>query len=172
VAKLRQMNVQFVSQEDRLILRVRMDDDSEIHAWLTRRYTRLLLGVLNKLLDQEQGKADPVPVQAAMKSFQRDAALIGADFGTVYDRSATQHPLGEAPVLLSSIKYQRIDRGMILLTLGLPDGKTIGFQLDSKLLHVLIRLLEEGSKSADWDLTAISYSELDALEKPTLRTFH
>lgn len=173
MAKLRQMNVQFVPQEDRLILRVRSDDGSEIRAWLTRRYTRLLMGALQKILDKDQPRTEPVSLQSAMQSFQRDAALIGADFATRYDSSAASHPLGEAPVMLSTIKYRRTDQGIVLLTLGMPDGKTISLQLDRSLLYVLIKLLEDGANSAEWDLLALTRPEQEEEKgKPMPRVFH
>ncbi|MBU0500126.1 MAG: hypothetical protein KJ558_07180 [Gammaproteobacteria bacterium] len=171
MAKLRQMNVQFVPQEDRLILRVRSDDDSEIRAWLTRRFTRLLLGILQKILAKEQPRTEPVSLQSAMQSFRRDAALIGADFATPYDSSTASHPLGVAPVMLSTIKYQRTDQGIILLTLGMPDGKTISLQLDRNLLHVLIKLLEDGANSAEWEVGALPQPE-GTLSTPVVRTVH
>lgn len=172
MANLHQLNVQFVPQEDRLILRVRSDDNSEIRAWLTRRYTRLLLGILEKILDRDRSPTEDA-VQSAMRSFQRDAALNSADFASDYDPSATAHPLGTEPVLLTTIKYQLTDKGITILTLGLPDGKTLGINLSKGLIHVFIKLLEEGTKSADWDLAAAAGPGAGAGPgDPVARTFH
>ena len=49
------MNVSYAAREDRLLLRVSTSEDEEFRIWLTRRYTGLLLGVLNKEMDDRGG---------------------------------------------------------------------------------------------------------------------
>ncbi|OOZ36098.1 hypothetical protein [Solemya velesiana gill symbiont] len=172
MANLHQINVQFNPQEDRLVLSVRADDNSEIKAWLTRRYTRLLLGILGKLATQNQAGADSADAQQAMQSFQRDAALEGADFETEYDQSATTHPLGEEPVLVTKIEYKPTG-DLIALALGLPDGRNINLNLTKDLLFVFIKLLEEGAAKAEWDLVAASEQDLEmAQTKPAGVAIH
>ena len=55
-----QFNIQFDATEDRLQLRVLSTDDSEVRIWLTRRYVRLLLPVL-----QEQAGTHGQPLVAS-----------------------------------------------------------------------------------------------------------
>ncbi|MES9843542.1 MAG: hypothetical protein ABW162_17010 [Candidatus Sedimenticola sp. PURPLELP] len=173
MANLHQINVQFNPQEDRLILSVRADDNSEIRAWLTRRYTRLLLGILGKLAIQNQEGADSADAQKAMQQFQRDSALSGADFDTEYDQSATTHPLGEEPVLVTKIEYKPAANQMLVVSLGLPDGRNINLNLTKDLLFVFIKLLEEGTEKAEWDLVAASDQELALAQgKPAGAAIH
>ncbi|MES9967852.1 MAG: hypothetical protein ABW074_11360 [Sedimenticola sp.] len=154
MASLQQINVQFDPQEDRLLLSVRADDDSEIRAWLTRRYCRLLLGILGKLAREDQAAADSDEARRAIEAFERDAALANADFSTSYDSSATSHPLGEEPVLVTKIEYQPAENQMIILSLGLPDGRNINLNLSRDLLFALIKLIGDGSMKAEWGLTS------------------
>ena len=46
--QLHQMNISHNGKEDRLLLRVSTGAGDECRLWLTRRYTGLLMGILNK----------------------------------------------------------------------------------------------------------------------------
>lgn len=156
MASLHQINATFEPQEDRLILNIRSDDDSEIRIWLTRRYTRLLLGILDKLANPKQERAGSR--EQAVQAFERDALLAGADFQTEYRTGASNHPLGRDPVLVSRIEYRSLEGGDTALALGLPDGRNVNLNLNLNLnrdlMQVLIRLLLEAGKKAEWDLEA------------------
>jgi len=162
LANLHQINVQFDPMQDRLILRVRSDDDSEVLAWMTRRFTKLLLGILAELANRSRSAEKTTLAEDAVKSFQRDVALANADFSSNYDQSATSHPLGKQPVLLSSINYKPAEKGRIALSLGLPDKRSINLNLSRDLLFVFIKLLGEGGKSAEWDLAVASHQALES----------
>ncbi len=156
MAKLHQLNVRFDSPEDRLVLSVRSDDDSEIRLWITRRYTGLLLKILGKLAERnlDPGSGQSATVHDAIKSFQQDAILAGADFTSDYLDDASSHPFGKAPVLVSKIQYRHLDTGNVALLLGLPDGQDISLNLDRNLMIILIKLLQKGAAKAEWELQA------------------
>ena len=46
--QLHQMNISHNGKEDRLLLRLSTGAGDECRLWLTRRYTGLLMGILNK----------------------------------------------------------------------------------------------------------------------------
>lgn len=164
LANLHQINVQLDSAQDRLLLRVRTDDDSEILAWLTRRYTRLLLGALVKLANQGQSKGESTIAGRAVDSMQRDIALAKADFDTNYKQSAVSHPLGDEPVLLSGFSYSSTEEDLFTLSLRLPDKRSINLNLSRELLFVFIKLLDDAARKAEWDLAAATHPETE----PTL----
>lgn len=55
--KLHQINVQYSNVEDRILLRASTENDDEYLFWLTRRFTRLLLGILGREIEQRGGAA-------------------------------------------------------------------------------------------------------------------
>jgi len=171
LANLQQINATFDPQEDRLILNIRGEDDSEIRIWLTRRYTRLLLGILDKLANP--GKEKATPRESAVQAFERDAILAQADFSTEYQQDATSHPLGEDPVLVTRIEYKIRDNGHIALALGLPDAHNINLNLSKDLIQIIIKLLKDASRKAEWDLEEMTSLEvLEASTKPGSSAFH
>lgn len=54
-SRLHQINVSHNTLEDRLLLRISTNTGEEFRMWLTRRYTSLLIGVLNKEIDERGG---------------------------------------------------------------------------------------------------------------------
>jgi hypothetical protein len=151
VAALIQFNVEYVSVEDRLRLRMR-HGDTEFLLWLTRRYTKLLLNVLEKIAGAAPATDGSELAKQAAKEFQRDAALEDADFETAYEETATEHPLGEAPLLLSRVTYAIADNGQVKLTLAAQDEKSVNANLSPKMLHILSAMLLQAAKKAEWGL--------------------
>ncbi len=148
---IQQLNVQFDPLEDRLVLRILSNTNDELRLWLTRRFTRLLLGVLDQLIDSN----DQSPYADQMKEFKRDAALSGSNFDDQYrGDQQTAYPLGEKPLLVSRIDYKKLEDGNTLLTLGQEGegGQSISINLNHTMLHALIKLLLTGGQSAEWEL--------------------
>jgi hypothetical protein len=149
---LQQLNIQFEPIQDRLILRILGGDNSELRIWLTRRYTRLLLGVLDTVIET---KIDPVktPYVEQMKEFEREAALSGSNFEDKYKADEViAFPLGEEPILVSRIDYKKLENGNVALTLGVEKGQNINLNLDKTLLHALVKLLNQGCDMAEWNI--------------------
>ena len=155
MAKLHQINIKFDPGQDRLLLRIRTDDDAEIIAWLTRRFTKLLLGVLNKVSARGKSDGESLVTSDAIEEMQKDAALAGADFATQYQSTASLHPFGKEPVLLTGISYRTQDNGLLALSLKMDDKRSVNFTLSRDLLIVLIKLLADGSGKAEWDLNSV-----------------
>ena len=149
---LQQLNIQFDPIQDRLTLRILSGDNSEIRVWLTRRFTKLLLGVLDSVSSPE---IDPVttPHAEEMKDFHREAALEGSNFEDDYrEESVSAYPLGESPVLVSRIDYRKNESGTVALTLGVEGGQNININLDTKLMHAMVKILQQGATLAEWEL--------------------
>jgi hypothetical protein len=163
--------VEYVSQEDRLRLRIRKDK-AEFMVWLTRRYTKLLLGVLEKVGGTVQITDGSASAKKAAKNFQRDAALEGADFKTEYQETATEHPLGEEPVLVSRITYSVAENGAVRLTLTSPEGKSVNTNITQDMVFILIQLLEQAAKKAEWGLVVAGIFSAGAAEGSNTPLFH
>ncbi|MGB0712838.1 MAG: hypothetical protein ACPGUC_04695 [Gammaproteobacteria bacterium] len=157
MARLHQLNILFQPGEDRLLLRVRMDDGGVINLWLTRRYTRMLWKTLNEMSEAYAAEATPAQGEAlaAVKAFQQEQALAGSNFGAPYKDGADEDasfPLGRAPVLLTRIAHKINDQGVRVVSMGPEKGAMIDIACDVKLLHSLIKLVSDGVARADWDL--------------------
>ncbi|MGB0721694.1 MAG: hypothetical protein ACPGU7_04780 [Gammaproteobacteria bacterium] len=157
MARLHQLNILFQPAEDRLLLRVRMDDGGVINLWLTRRYTRMLWKTLNEMSDAYAAEAAPGQgeARAAVKAFQKEQALAQSNFGAPYQESEQDDatfPLGRGPVLLTRIAHKINEQGVHVVSMGPEKGAMIDIACDVKLLHSLIKLLSDGVARADWDL--------------------
>ena len=61
-------------------------------------------------------------------------------------------PLGETPVLVTQCKAQRRQDGVHLLSLYPSRGQGIDLSLDTRLLHIVCKLMRDAVARADWDL--------------------
>ena len=165
LARLHQINIKYEPEQDRLLLRISTDDDAEMIAWLTRRFTKLLLGVLNKMSVRDKSAGESTAVSDAMDEMKKDAALAGADFSTQYKATASSHPFGKEPVLLTGISFSKLKSNLISLSLKMVDKRSVTFTLSRDLLVVLIKLLRDGSDKAEWDLGTV---DTDSLGKGSL----
>ncbi|OOZ38170.1 hypothetical protein BOW53_16385 [Solemya pervernicosa gill symbiont] len=156
-----QFKAEYISLEDRLRLRIRKGE-TEFLVWLTRRYTKLLLEVLEKVSDatedkteESEQKKEAVATERkkeAIKSFKRAAALKEADFKTKYKETPAERPLGEQPMLVSRINYSAEEDGKVKLNLISPEGKSVNINITQEIVFMLIKLLGETSEKAEWGL--------------------
>ena len=121
MAERLQINIEYNAVEDRLLMRVAEKDNHggciEYRCWLTRRFINVFITVIDKLI--EDGLAADMQVSpdslAAMKKFQRDAALAKADFSTSYEPDTEKcTTIGDDPLLVSTLKIKRGRRITIL----------------------------------------------------------
>ena len=154
MAQLHQINIGFDPVEDRLLLKVRGDDESEIRLWLTRRYVKLLWSVLQQALKTLSGAVEQTTVEAqrAVMDFHQEQALAKSDFSTPWDDSATHTPLGEAPILVTQIQ-RRTAPGREMLRLSPADGPGIEIGCNPDTLHSISVAVADAARKAEWDLT-------------------
>lgn len=164
MAKLHQMNVRYVALEDRLMLSLRMDDNSEIKLWLTRRFAKGLLVALNQLGSEQMDvpKDQPEEIKAALKSFHRDKALMQMDFASSYQQTDAEHPLGDNPLLVSRLQFNKSKDGRATIKMGVVGGNEINLPLNAELLLALAKIVQEGANTAGW---GIDESSLEGAEE-------
>lgn len=152
--QLEQFSASFVSEQDRLLLRVRSSDDAEYRFWITRRYLALLWPMLMKMADafsSRKAPGDPL-TRNTLAELAHGEAVSKADFGSAY-QDGSLFPLGEEPILLTRITVRPLEGNTQTLTLLPQQGQGINLELDERLVHVLARLLQEAAKAAEWGLT-------------------
>ena len=152
--QLAQFSASFVSEQDRLLLRVRSSDDAEYRFWITRRYLALLWPMLMKMADafsSRKAPGDPL-TRSTLAELAHGEAVSKADFGSVY-QNGSSFPLGEEPLLLARITVKPLEGNTQTLTLLPQQGQGINLELDEKLVHILARLLQEAAAAAEWGLS-------------------
>jgi len=159
--RLHQLKLDFIPEQDRLLLRVSTDNQLEVRLWLTRRALRLLWPLLVQLLRSSSEVALQINPDArdALVGMQHERALRQANFADAFDEAPRGMPLGAEPILVARIHTNKDEGGNQVLGLLPQQGQGIHLTLDDTLLHSLCKLLQDAVAKADWDI---------ALELPTL----
>ncbi len=145
--QLHQMNIAHDPKEDRLLLRISSDGGDEYRVWLTRRYTSLLIGLINKEIDSRGG------VPSVAGSEETTTMLKNGALEKKYDHEKVKHyPLGESGVLAFRINTRNTQDGNLMLELLPEQGKGITLNLNKSLLYMLHNILTQGITQANWAL--------------------
>ncbi|MEY4641612.1 MAG: hypothetical protein RLZZ227_1606 [Pseudomonadota bacterium] len=144
---LQQINLNYVPEEDRLLLKVRTADEAEYRIWFTRRYSALLLQIFTDRIEREGG------YQELASRKQTLDQLRGGAFDHSYDApSKAQYPLGENGVLGYRINVGKDDSGATTLQLLPEQGQGVTFTMDKSTLYMLYNLLEQALPQTEWNL--------------------
>ncbi len=171
--RLHQLKLDFIPEQDRLLLRVSTDNQIEVRLWLTRRALRLLWPMLVKLVRSSPEVALQSDPQArdALVGMQHERALRRANFANPFEEAPRELPLGTEPILVTRIRTSKDGGGNLVLGLLPPQGKGIHLTLDDTLLHSLCKLLQNAVAKSDWDIvlelpTLLAQSAIDAATAP------
>jgi hypothetical protein len=150
---LRQINIQYMPEHDRLLMRIASGANEEVLLWLTRRCVKLLwpalvnlAGSIPDILTQSHPDA-----KTALLGMRHEEALAGADFSKPYEAPA-EHPLGAEPILVARVQAHRAKEDSFVLTLLPSQGRGVNLALDEKLLHSVCGLLLKVVSGAEWEL--------------------
>jgi hypothetical protein len=160
--RLHQLKLDFIPEQDRLLLRASTDNQLEVHLWLTRRALRLLWPLLLKMArsSPEIALQSNPEARDALVGMQHEQALRQANFARSFDEAPRDMPLGAEPILVARMKTNRDDNGNHILGLLPQHGQGVHLTLDNTLLHSFCRLVQNAVAKSDWDI---------ALELPTLQ---
>ena len=165
MSALHQFNLEYNSEQDRLLFRMSTRDGTEIRLWFTRRFVKRLWGLLIKLLERDPhvaAQTDPVAKKSVV-AFQRDSAMTQSDFSKNFEeKSAPALPLGEEPVLVTKCKATPTATGFTL-AFSSDEGQQVSVSLNAQYLHSLTHLLFEAFKPPGYLLTLL----LPAFEAPS-----
>lgn len=145
-SKLHQMNVTYVAKEDRLLLRVSNLQGDEFRIWLTRRYTALLLNVLNKQMEKSGG----APTVAASEETKR--LFKAGALERKYASDNSSFPLGENGFLAYRINSSATPEGVLHLELSPEQGQGVALHLTNAMLYMFSNILHQGIDRAGWNL--------------------
>jgi hypothetical protein len=172
---IHQLSVNYVQEQDRILVRVNTTAGEEMRVWFTRRLTIGLMPMLQKIVAQWVAKQEAVKspsisptatadpqTQQLLTEFKREESLQKSDFKTPYKPPNTL-PLGPEPLLVTEIQVTPLPSGQLQIAFNekipLPDGqpnpKPRGFRvaLEQKLVHGFVHLLEKAIDGSQWTKT-------------------
>ena len=144
--QLHQINVTFSPIEDRLLLRISTQAADEYRIWLTRRFTNLLMDLLNKNMEKQGG----MPTVAA--SEETTKLLKEGALEKKYEEKQATYPLGEKGILAFKINAGTREDGSMNLEILPEKGKGITLNLNKSLMYMLHSVLSQGMTQAGWQL--------------------
>lgn len=152
--RLHQLKLDFVPEQDRLLLRVSTDTRLEVRLWLTRRVLRLLWPLLVQMVRSAPEIALQSNPQArdALVGMQHEQALSRANFSAPFEEAPRDMPLGTEPILVTRIKTNKDENGNQVLGLLPQQGQGIHLTLDTTLLHSLCKLVQNAVAKSEWDI--------------------
>ncbi len=165
-AAIQQINLGYNTEQDRLLLRVGLADNSELLVWLTSRITKQLW----QLLKGESNMPSATSIQAntppekAVEQFKQEVqtaeALQKMDFVTEYQpRNEVVNNGAMLAIGLMLVVYQEK-----IPTLEIPclEGVTVRMNLTQELILALCNMLQLSTKEAGWDLGSDMQTQVSA----------
>jgi hypothetical protein len=152
--RLHQLKLEFVAEQDRLLLRLSTDSGAEVLLWLTRRCVKRLWPVLLAMAQEKPEiklQANP-EARKALLGFQHEKAVAQADFSKPYQDVPRERPLGTDPFVVTRIQPRRDPQGRHVLGLLPTEGQGVHVTLDDGLLHGFAKLLQNAVAKAEWDM--------------------
>lgn len=152
--RLHQIQVRYMPQEDRILLRIKTTDRMEFRFWLTRRYVKLLWPIIIKMLEADHSVQLQTNAEAksAVLSFQHQKAVQESDFATKFRDDSADLPLGESPVVLAKIQLKKRGKEGNVLCMHPENGKGIELAMNETLLHSFSKLLTDAVSISGWDI--------------------
>ncbi len=161
-APIQQINLGYNVQQDRLLLKVGLADNSELLVWLTYRITKQLWQMLNSethLPTATSIQSDMLP-QQAVAQFKQElqvAETMGKmDFATAYQpRTDIVNDGAMLAIAVLIIQYKNKPSSLEMPCL---EGITVRMNLTQELTLALCNMLQLSAKEAEWDLGLIARS--------------
>jgi hypothetical protein len=162
--KIHQLSVNYLAEQDRILVRINTAASEEVRLWLTRRLMLGLWPLLSKLLTQHLLKLESAgtSLQAAdedlkkmLADFRKEQFLQEADFDTPYDENQAVLPLGADPVLVTDVDASPLASGRLRLSFnerlpGAAEPRSFHVELDPKLMQGMMHLLEQALSRSQW----------------------
>jgi hypothetical protein len=153
--RLHQIKIDYVSEQDRLLMQLATSDANEVRLWMTRRFVKVLWPLLIKLAEEASPRirtqADP-EARLALLNLEHEEAMARADFSKPYDDATRAMPLGSEPLLLARIQTGHDSTGQPVVAMHPVEGQGVTLTFDSVLLHSVCRLLQAAVQKSDWDM--------------------
>lgn len=157
---IRQLQVSYIPEQDRLLTRINTQDGAEIRLWLTRRLVlRLWPGLIRagetlalESLSSQHALAEVAPeARGMMADMAREAALGEADFSTPFAAEPASLPLGQEPLLVNRVDLAPQGGGIMRVAFRQSETRGIEVRMAAPLLHAFCQLVQKEANKAEWN---------------------
>jgi hypothetical protein len=162
--QIHQLSVNYLAEQDRILVRIKSSSSDEVRMWLTRRLMLGLWPLLSKLLTAHLLKLEAAgrsldsvdeSLRKMLADFRKEEFLRQADFDTPYDEHASRTPLGAEPLLITDVDATPLADGRLRVAFNerLPNvEEPRSFQVDLQpdLMQGMMHLLEQALGRAQW----------------------
>lgn len=155
-AAIQQINLGYNPEQDRLLLRVGLSDNSELLVWLTNRITKQLWQLLTGETHLPTATSIQVetPPNKAVEQFKQEVqateALEKMDFVTEYQ--PRKEIVNNGAMLAISLMLVTVEHKLPTLEIPCLEGITVRVNLTQELILALCNMLQLSSKEAGWDI--------------------
>jgi len=155
-AAIQQLNLSYSAEQDRLLFRVGLNDNTELMVWLTHRITKQMWALLNgetHLPTANSIQIETAPEQAVQQfkqEIQAAETLQKMDFATEYQ--PREEVRNEGAMLATSL--QLTDDGVKHLDISCLEGISVRMNLTQELILAMCNMLQLSAKEASWDIGA------------------
>jgi len=155
-AAIQQLNLSYSAEQDRLLFRVGLSDDTELMIWLTYRISKQLWALLNSETHLPTANSIQIetPPTQAVKQFKQEIqateTLLKMDFTTEYQQRKVVR--NDGAMLATSL--QLTDDGVKHLDIGCLEGVSVRMNLTHELILAICNMLQLSTKEASWDIGA------------------
>lgn len=162
-AAIQQLNLGYNAQQDRLLLRVGLADNSELLVWLTNRITKQLWQMLNveTHLPTANSISAETPPQQAVQQFKQELeaseAIKKLDFSTEYQLRT--EVVNDGAMLAIGVLIIQVTARPPSLEMPCLEGITVRMNLTDELILALCSMLQLSAKEAAWDLGTVPHAK-------------
>jgi hypothetical protein len=161
--RIHQLSVNYLAEQDRILVRINTSAGEEMRLWLTRRLMLGLWPVLSKLLTRHLLKLETAgssletadeDLRQMLAEFRKEQFLKEADFGTPFQEKKSILPLGEEPLLVTDVDATPLASGRLRLIFNerppAASPRSFQMELDPKLMQGLMHLLDQALARSHW----------------------
>ena len=166
---IKQLNANYLINEDRILFRFNTQDQGEYRLWLTRRITLFILAASAHLLTQKLEKKHSSEAIKAIGKFEKEAMVdevMQQKDASMEFESGNHFPLGANALLVMNVTCSLIndDRKLaylenakstqemhsISIDFALPGGANLNLNLPENMMQGLAVLLDQIRQNAGW----------------------
>ncbi|WML92141.1 hypothetical protein RCF98_07300 [Thiothrix lacustris] len=151
-----QIQIRYIQEEDRILMRLNTVAEEEYRFWLTHRFLIRLWPVLQDALMSSPAvkQHSDIHSRQAIIAFEHEQAQSKAQFNSPF-REASNLPLGKDPLLVAKAGFRHQTNGALALSLKNVAEKGADLTLTHDLLHLLCQLLDDAAQQSEWKMSSL-----------------
>lgn len=155
-AAIHQINLGYNAEQDRLLLRVGLNDNTELLVWLTYRMAKMIWNLLNgeTNLPSATSIQAETPPQQAVEQFKQEMqvaeTLQKMDFATEYQPRPSVR--NDGALLATNALLLGVQGKSPTLEMPCLEGLTIRMNLNQELIIAMCNMLQLAAKEATWPI--------------------